>query len=739
MGFKFVTSRIVNTIFIILIGWVALYAQQVTPAESIGVDVVDAEPEQLDSMVVYSDSMFDVNSGLVTFGERHNWRFKQGDDLSWAEPDFDDSEWFYQTPFGLFEPLPDSLWGQGHGWFRTRFQADSTIYNRAWFFYFYTWGAAEVYIDGKLINTYGTFAVDPTNEVRFNPLMKILPAITFAPRDTHVVAVRFSYHPARQYKKIMRQFSANFGFGIGLTTEEYNKTVINNLRTNLRVATIASSILLLITLLHIFLFYFFRQDRANLYIAIITFLLFCHCVMAFGEIFFDFDRLWSHLMSQYSFVTVFIWAVLLSPYTVATLFNVENKKAYRNLLWLSIPIFILAIFLLDRFLMIIAVVIAIVFISIVKLLLQSKKNNQEGVAFIALGFVGILVLVALAMSLQLIAGFFNFSYTWEIESHLITAIYLIIPLSMTLFTAKKMAVMQTNLEEKVQERTSQLEKSILDLKSAQDQLVQQEKLASLGQLTAGIAHEIKNPLNFVNNFSEVSIEILDDVLKSDHWKLTGQLSQHLDEKDKAAINSSRDLVVSDLGEIKNNLSKIHDHGSRADRIVKSMLMHSRGGNGKMEQTDLNTLLREYTNLAYHGMRAGKNPIPVDLQFELDDSIKTIPLIAEDFSRVLLNLCNNAFDAMRERQKAEGKSYSPVLKVRSALSDAKIRIDIIDNGPGIPDAIKDQIMEPFFTTKKGTEGTGLGLSITHDIIKAHGGTMTLTSSVGETIFSIALNR
>jgi GAF domain-containing protein len=256
-----------------------------------------------------------------------------------------------------------------------------------------------------------------------------------------------------------------------------------------------------------------------------------------------------------------------------------------------------------------------------------------------------------------------------------------------------------------------------ELKAAQEQLIQQEKLASLGQLTAGIAHEIKNPLNFVNNFSEVSVELIEEAR----------------EEVKEKLNADSHQLTAILDDIEANLRKIHEHGTRANGIVHSMLQHSRGSDGKPEPTDLNAMVKEYVNLSFHGMRAGKNPINVDIELQLDDSIGNIPLIAEDFSRVILNLCNNAFDAMRERlssneQAPHSERYSPKLTVRTKTDSGKVTIEIEDNGPGIPDVIKDKILQPFFTTKKGTQGTGLGLSITHDIIKAHRGELSLNSDL-----------
>jgi signal transduction histidine kinase len=196
-------------------------------------------------------------------------------------------------------------------------------------------------------------------------------------------------------------------------------------------------------------------------------------------------------------------------------------------------------------------------------------------------------------------------------------------------------------------------------------------------------------------------------------------------------NKTEALAISE--DIKSNLLKIHQHGTRADNIVKSMLLHSRGGSGKMEPTDLNDMVREFSNLAFHGMRASKNPINVGIELKLDERIGKIALFTDDFSRVILNLCNNAFDAMREKIGLEEhgtKKYTPELIIATNSLKDGVELLFIDNGPGIPEEIQDKILQPFFTTKKGTEGTGLGLSITHDIIKRHSGNLTIHSKIGE---------
>ena len=297
----------------------------------------------------------------------------------------------------------------------------------------------------------------------------------------------------------------------------------------------------------------------------------------------------------------------------------------------------------------------------------------------------------------------------------------------------------------VEESNEALQKSLKDLEDAQDQLIQQEKLASLGQLTAGIAHEIKNPLNFVNNFSELSLELVEEIREEIRQRTEdgGPGSAEAERRRGVSVEAQdTSLILDILDDIEANLKTIHKHGSRADSIVKSMLQHSRGSDGKMEPTPLNPLIKEFVNLAFHGMRAGNDAINVEIDLQLDESVGEVPLVAEDFSRVVLNLVNNAFDAMGERQgtgrKGQGAGrYEPKLTVRTKSDNGAVVIEIEDNGLGIPDEMKDKILQPFFTTKKGTQGTGLGLSITNDIIKAHGGSLDVQSQPGKTLFMITL--
>ena len=266
-----------------------------------------------------------------------------------------------------------------------------------------------------------------------------------------------------------------------------------------------------------------------------------------------------------------------------------------------------------------------------------------------------------------------------------------------------------------QKANKALETTLAQLKSAQAQLIQSEKMASLGELTAGIAHEIQNPLNFVNNFSELNKEMLEE-LKTERLK----------------PNTARDTQLEDelINDVIANEAKINHHGKRADAIVKGMLQHSHSGKGQKEATDINALCDEYLRLSYHGLRAKENSFNATIKTDFDGSFGKINIVSQDIGRVLLNLYNNGFYAVNEKAKQNITDYQPTLFVSTKRNGNKIEIKVADNGNGIPDKIADKIFQPFFTTKPTGQGTGLGLSLSYDIIKAHGGSIEVKNLVGE---------
>ncbi len=260
------------------------------------------------------------------------------------------------------------------------------------------------------------------------------------------------------------------------------------------------------------------------------------------------------------------------------------------------------------------------------------------------------------------------------------------------------------------------------MKTTQSQLVQSEKMASLGELTAGIAHEIQNPLNFVNNFSDVNKELIDE--------MRGEIANRNFEEVELIATS-----------IKENEEKINHHGKRADAIVKGMLQHSRSNTGTKELTDLNALADEYLRLCYHGLRAKDKTINARMITDFDPAIRKIEVIPQDIGRVLLNLFNNAFYSVAEKKKKLGEGFDPAVSVKTRKTEAFAQISVQDNGTGIPKNIIDKIFQPFFTTKPAGSGTGLGLSLSYDIIKSHGGELKIESVEGESaafIVSIPLN-
>jgi signal transduction histidine kinase len=379
---------------------------------------------------------------------------------------------------------------------------------------------------------------------------------------------------------------------------------------------------------------------------------------------------------------------------------------------------------------------------------RSWKKIHGAQWIIIAGLLGTLAFLLLFAIIAIISGFFN-SYSAMLLVY--TGFVLTFPLSLLVFVAVRyrnllvdtrrkaienirlaeenlkaelenkriLAEQNKFLETEVEKRTSELKESLDNLKATQSQLIQSEKMASLGELTAGIAHEIQNPLNFVNNFSEVNDELLKEL------------------KEAAEKGNLEDVkaIAKDIGF---NSEKINHHGKRADAIVKGMLQHSRTSSGQKEPTDINELADEYLRLAYHGLRAKDKSFNAITKTEFDNSIGKIKVVPQDLGRVILNLINNAFYAVSEKAKQNIGGYEPTVTVGTAKQNGKVEIKVTDNGNGIPQKVLDKIFQPFFTTKPTGQGTGLGLSLSYDIVKAHGGELKLETKEGEeSVFIIQL--
>ena len=284
---------------------------------------IQKESSANDPLFVARDSLYDSN-GILDLGNRNGWRFHPGDNVTWANPDFDDRDWIFYKPSSLLEPIPYSLW-QGYGWFRYRFASDSSAYAITTNLYFYTLGAAEVYLDGKLVQRYGTFSTIAQGEKRYMPLYKSFSSIVLSHGDSHMLAVRYSYHKGQTYKKLFGKYAGTFGFGIGLATDNWNQKIIIQARKVSRDAYIAGSMLFLIVLLHGFLFMLFPAERSNLYIAIVATLLFLHNLVVYCPVFFELDILQILLFTELPYVPLFMAALSMFPFTINSMFHQKPR------------------------------------------------------------------------------------------------------------------------------------------------------------------------------------------------------------------------------------------------------------------------------------------------------------------------------------------------------------------------------------------------------------------------------
>jgi signal transduction histidine kinase len=719
-------------IFLTALGYcnLGLYAQ----SSSVVSESKPVIAETTESEAIYIDLVAAITS----------WKFKSGDNIEWAQPSYDDSNWLeFESPAAI----PDSLFDK-IGWLRATFTVDSTLsLSKPLFLEYSSLGAFEFYIDGMKIVSSGKPSSIPEEEIASEDVTLVdqVVHVELKPGQTFVLAIRYSLHN----KSFFKFFSIESSFSpirLNLTIFDLNnlKLFINDEALTISSLQVASTILLMVMILHFLMFFRFRVEKGNFWIFMIAASILCFPL--------------SYILKVSGFVPENVSAILnaifpifytlpisLIPICLSRLFNIEQKKFWffaPIIIALSTPIF--QFYSSEIYLDLFAVssVFIIVIIGLVKIIKEAVKRKVD--------YLWLILLSLLSYPLMYLLGIFIFDIL-QIESKelldLITFLLLtMLPLGFSMYQILRLFNSHGNLEQEVKKQTielqlanTKLESSLIDLKSTQDQLIQQEKLASLGQLTAGIAHEIKNPLNFVNNFSEVSVELLEEVKEE-----LLAISEELSSKDRSRVNEALEL----LAEIEMNMTKVHEHGSRADSIVKSMLEHSKGSSGKMLPVNFNSFIKESVNLSFHGMRAGSNAINVDIDLQLDEKINEVPLVSEDFSRVIINLTNNAFDACAERSRStmkekgvmgNGEKYLPKLTVRTRKNADKILVEIEDNGPGIPEEIKDKILQPFFTTKKGTEGTGLGLSITNDIIKAHGGKLFIDSNQEKgSIFTILLN-
>jgi len=679
-----------------------------------------------------------------------SWKYQAGDQSVWATPEFDDRNWSPINPTGdIINDLPQLIPGK-ICWFRLTFDAGSLTDLELGLLLKQT-GASEIYLDGKLIHRLGVVSQYADSIKAYDPYFKPVSLILNS-NGVHVLAVRYVLQPGLRYTTMFENH--NLALNIRLfylkdaikVFSDYS-SVINGFLLYM------SGFCFLLFFLHMAFYLFYPQQTGNLFFSLYAIIFLLFNVIQYFYFLRDINLSSKFYLGNLAMdLRIFGNLVLLTA--LYAIFQRPKDKVY----WFMISFSLLSIFLnikpydigwkigganMELF----------VGIGIMRCAFFGFRQKKRGAGILLAGAIGFFIFFSVFFSDILTAKEFLWNLPLKrIIFYVLSFISIPIATSIVLgldfaFTNRSLseklkevedlseknirqekekqellAAQNETLEMQVQERTNELTKSLQELKSTQAQLVQSEKMASLGELTAGIAHEIQNPLNFVNNFSEVNKELLHE------------MKTEIDKGNLAEVK----LMANDIID---NEEKISHHGKRADAIVKSMLQHSRVSGGQKEMTDVNILADEYLRLAYHGLKAKEKSFNCTIETDFDPAIGKVNIIPQDIGRVLLNLYNNAFYAVNEKMKTAGEDYEPKVKIRTRLIPAtenplirqfanSLIISVSDNGPGIPDPIKEKIFQPFFTTKPTGQGTGLGLSLSYDIIKAHGGTIKVDSVEGE---------
>ena len=657
------------------------------------------------------------------------WQYKSGKATpAFFSPSFNDENWQTVSNTYFDQISPASPNWNGIGIFRKNFSVPDSLKGRNVELFLTQVGASEIYLDGQMLCHYGnvTGKMDDQIIVQKSVLFKLDSAAA------HVLAI---YYSNRIKHSLVDRYGLS-GFGINLSAV----TPVNSDDDYYFYHMIISLGIILSFCLFFWCIYAFYPSRLA---SLITALQLTNFSLIFaGGMLRDYTNtdLKQFLLGQtfweIGFSCTFGWALVL----VHTLY-------YKKLTWrtwvvgsLMFITLLLVLFQSNWWYNIARTLIVVYLIETWRVLILGLRQKRTGFWILAIGF-----FLNIAGTVFIILDLFHV-FPWHITSTqniLGVVTDLSFPLTVALHLAwefgsanrdlrkqlvhvkelskktleqeqEKQQLLSTQnemLDQQVTQRTAELSHSLNELRSTQAQLIQSEKMASLGELTAGIAHEIQNPLNFVNNFSEVNDELIEE------------------------MNGEEDIneIKAIASDIKQNNDKIALHGKRADAIVKGMLQHSRTTSGQKELTDINKLADEYFRLSYHGIRAKDKSFNAEIQTDFDGSIGKINVVPQDIGRVMLNLINNAFYAVNEKAascKRQAVSYEPRVSVKTKRVAEKTLISVTDNGNGIPKNIVDKIFQPFFTTKPTGQGTGLGLSLAYDIAKAHGGEIKVQTKEGE---------
>jgi signal transduction histidine kinase len=669
--------------------------------------------------VVIHDSLFLSSEIRLAFNDLKGWKFSPQDDPSFAQPDYDDSQWYTleNSPFETYQ-LPDSLW-KGFGWLRLRIRVDSAFSKNLNIISPHILGASELYINGNLVLNHGVPATTAEEQQLLGAVLDLGKHYEFLPGATYQIAVRYSLH----HLNIMRHLSLGSYLQpllLSVIVTNYDTLSLWIKRTIITtfVFTIAATILLMVMLLHLFMYLSVSEEKANFAILILSACLFLLSIIQVLQGF-SVHNFWLYIILSSTAPTLLVMTSgSLVPWVTHQVLNVPVSVFWKRFIFAPLLVglflalfpefpFEIVIYLIGLLLVILMITGSIIAI------IKSRKMKKRGIGLIA----GSLLVYPLLFIVMIILVVNGMNYLWSYAFLFIMLISM--PVGMSIHQGKKFLKLHMQLDSLVKDRTAELSKSLNELKATQSQLIQSEKMASLGELTAGIAHEIQNPLNFVNNFSEVNKELLTEMQEAINR-----------ENFQEARLLAKDII--------DNQDKINFHGKRADGIVKSMLQHSRTSSGKKEITDINGLCDEYLRLAYHGYRAKDKSFNAKFETHLDPTLPKINVVPQEIGKVVLNLVNNAFYAVNDKVKRGIPGYEPAVTVTTKNVGDKIEISVTDNGQGIPDSIREKIFQPFFTTKPTGRGTGLGLSLSYDIVKAHGGELSVESVQGkETTFTIII--
>ncbi|WP_421796146.1 ATP-binding protein [Haliscomenobacter sp.] len=685
-----------------------------------------------------NDAIFRIDS-LPKEGVLLNqgWKWHAGDHPDWAKVDFDDSQWESIDPTRDIFELPRLDKSGEIFWLRLHLAMDpkgrqplAMLIQQS--------GASEIYLDGRLVHKIGVIEALYHRHQALNPMQ--FPYSFPTSKTNSTLAIRYAFKPNTPYSTLFGMTNPVFSAKLNLAEIAFAESASNlALTTNRDMFRIGVYFVLFIIFFTRFLF--LPTKKVSLYFSIYTFL---YAI-----------SWWQFLETRCPNIPEkFYWANLFSLIiqTIGVLFLTsavyqffDQKRTW--MYWILVSLAIVSIPFAIVFYGWGWLVYAFIFYNfanfeIVRTSVITNLNKQKGAwIMVVAGGIYLICWIVFTLLFSRIVQLQN----RNIELILFDVSMLIMSLAFAINLGFDFAMNYRSLQQQFEENQKlaeenqailtvqnetlerQVEQRTAELKASQAQLIQSEKLASLGELTAGIAHEIQNPLNFVNNFAEVSAEMLDE------------MQEELEKGDTTeAIAIATDL--------KTNLKKINHHGQRASAIVKGMLEHSRASTGVKEPTDLNALADEYLRLAYHGLRAKDNNFNATLETHFDPNLPKVSVIPQDIGRVLLNLINNAFYAVAERSRStvhqravetlhatslQHPTYQPTVTVSTQKTGDQVIIKVQDNGPGIPESIRDKIFQPFFTTKPTGQGTGLGLSLAYDIVtKGHGGTLNVDYTEGE---------